>query len=178
MITTDRLLLRPYEIGDYETYVTLAGQEQRGSLLSVFSREDCWHRLLRFIGHWSAFGWGLFAVFDRDGSYLGETGLADFHRGLGEDFDTSPEGAWNFLPAAQGKGVAFEATRAAHDWFAREHGPRRTVCMIQPVNVASIRLAERLGYSAFRDADYKGMKLRLFERQPKHAGISTTGAIR
>jgi RimJ/RimL family protein N-acetyltransferase len=63
---------------------------------------------------------------------------------------------------AQGRGFASESLTAAHDWI----GARRTVCLIDPANGASIRLAERHGYQAFAEARYKGTPTRLFERKP------------
>ncbi len=129
------------------------------------SREDAWNRLLRYAGHWTLLGYGLFAVFDRaNGAFLGEVGLADFHRGLGPAFDGVPEAAWILTAAAQGRGLAREAVTAAHDWLDGARVPARTVCLINPENVRSVRLAERLGYSAFGTCTYKDSPCTMFER--------------
>jgi RimJ/RimL family protein N-acetyltransferase len=56
---------------------------------------------------------------------------------------------------------------AALDWFEREHGRRRIVCMIVPENAPSIALARRLGFTPMRDAVLPdGDTVRLFERVP------------
>src|SRR3546814_17524593 len=52
------------------------------------SPEEAWNRLLRYAGHWTLLGYGIFAVVEKaSGRFIGETGIADFHRGLGDDFD-------------------------------------------------------------------------------------------
>lgn len=49
------------------------------------SREEAWHRLMRYAGHWALLGYGNFAVIEKSsGQYVGETGLWDAHRGMGD----------------------------------------------------------------------------------------------
>jgi RimJ/RimL family protein N-acetyltransferase len=56
---------------------------------------------------------------------------------------------WVLDPRAFGKGFAGEATRAAQGWMDGAFRARRTVCMIDTENVASLRVAEKLGYREF-----------------------------
>ncbi|HBC7422113.1 GNAT family N-acetyltransferase [Serratia marcescens] len=96
-IETERLILRPHNLADFDAWYAMFTDKELFKFISApnLSPEDGWNRLLRYIGHWSVFGYGLFAIFRKvDGQFLGETGLADFHRGLGNDFDGSPEAAW------------------------------------------------------------------------------------
>ena len=169
MIETERLLLRVHRMDDFgglhamqvdpEVYRHIAG--------APASEEGSWHRLLRTIGHWTLFGYGLFAVTTRaTDSYIGIAGLAHFRRGLGAGFDDAPEAAWSLASAMHGKGYAREAVVAAHDWFAAAHGVKRTVCIISPENTASLRLAERVGYRAYDRASYKGESVTMLERTP------------
>jgi RimJ/RimL family protein N-acetyltransferase len=129
------------------------------------SREDAWNRLLRYAGHWSLLGFGLFAVFEKaSGQFIGEVGHADFHRGLGERFDGFPEAAWILVRSAHGQGFASEAVLAAHKWIDQRCAPSRTVCIINPDNLPSLRLAETLGYEVFDNSTYKGKVCVLLER--------------
>jgi RimJ/RimL family protein N-acetyltransferase len=128
------------------------------------SREDAWNKLLRNIGHWKSFGYGIFTVRDREGKFVGEVGLAHFSRGLGESFDPFPEAAWVLATSGHGKGYGTEAVMAAHDWMARSHRPARTVCIIHPDNAGSLRLAAKLGYVSFGEAQYRGASPVMFER--------------
>lgn len=125
-------------------------------------------RLLRNGGSWSLYGYGTFMVRRRGGGgeIIGNCGIFHSWRGLGEDFDDNPEGGWILGEDAMGHGIAREAMEAALAWFDRAHGLRRTVCMIDPNNAASIRLAEKLGYTAMRDVEFNAEPVRLFERVP------------
>ncbi len=158
-IETDRLLLRPHTIADFEAWYAMFTDKALFEFISAppLAPEDGWNRLLRYIGHWSAFGYGLFAIFRKsDGQFLGETGLADFHRGLGCDFDGVPEAAWIIARAAQGQGVAREAATAAHRWLDETLSPSRTVCLIDTKNQPSLRIAQGLGYGILGECEYRG----------------------
>src|SRR3546814_20735698 len=83
------------------------------------SPEDAWNRLLRYAGHWTLLGYGIFAVVEQaSGRFIGETGIADFHRGLGDDFDQAIEATSVFCADIHGSGSTFAAAHAAHDSFA------------------------------------------------------------
>lgn len=135
------------------------------------SPEDAWNRVMRYAGHWSLLDYGIFAVIEKEtGRYIGETGLADCHRGLGEDFDRSDEAAWVFSGDAQGRGYAIEAAKAAHGWYGTQRDRARTVCLIHPDNHLSLKLADKLGYRVFGEQSYKGYPTLMLERHhPKAA---------
>lgn len=176
MIETGRLILRPYVVDDYAPYLEMGSDPEVVRYLGgqTLSPEEAWHRLLRYVGHWTVFGYGLFAVIEKaSGDYIGETGLADFHRGLGGAFDGHPEAAWVFRRDVGGRGYAFEAGDALHDWFGTTFGARRTVCLIDPDNRPSLRLAAKLGYRQFGTADYRGSSLAMLERDAGRVGRST-----
>jgi RimJ/RimL family protein N-acetyltransferase len=167
MIDTPRLVLARPTLADLAESVAMSGDPAVATFLggTPASREEAWNKLLRNIGHWTAFGYGMFTVRERDGgAFVGEVGLAHFCRGFGEDFDPFPEAAWVLAPSAHGKGYATEAVTAAHDWLLREHAPRRTVCLIHPDNHASRRVAAKLGYIPFGDVDYRDARPTMFER--------------
>lgn len=169
MIDTDRLLLRPYTLEYYQPYLSLCADMDVVRYIGgkPLSAEDTWNRVLRYAGHWALLGFGIFAVIERStNQYIGETGLADFHRGIGPNFDHSYEAAWVFSPKAHGRGYAFEAAEAAHKWLAATKGPDRTVCLVHPKNTSSLRLASKLGYKAFGETDYKGSETIMLERFP------------
>jgi RimJ/RimL family protein N-acetyltransferase len=99
-----------------------------------------------YLGHWSAFGYGFFAVFDKStGEYLGETGLAQFRRGIGNAFDDLDEAGWVFSRRAHGRGIAYEAASAVHGWY-EQRWSKPTFCLIPSENHASFRIAGKLGY--------------------------------
>ncbi|APX65356.1 GNAT family N-acetyltransferase [Sphingomonas sp. gentR] len=162
MIQTERLTLRPYEVADYDDYAAMVADpvvvRHAGAPMTG---EEAWMRLLRFIGYWSVFGHGMFAVLDRTtGQYIGETGFMDFRREVAPRLDSMPEAAWVFTSAAHGKGYAYESAAAAHRWMDEHHAPPATQCMISPANQQSIRLAEKLGYVLHDRPHYRGEAMR------------------
>jgi len=124
-------------------------------------------RFCRNAGSWLLYGYGSFMVRWRGSAdVIGNCGIFHSWRGLGEDFDDSPEAGWILRHDVAGQGVAREAMEAALAWFAAEHGPQRIVCMIDPGNTPSLRLAERLGFTPFRDARLPdGEEVRLLARE-------------
>ena len=168
MIETERLILRPQMLADYEpayavysdpNVVRHIGDGKPGT------RQDVWFRLLRAVGHWQLLGYGLFAVIEKTtGRFVGEAGLADFKRGLGEEFDAYPEAAWIMAAEIHGKGYGTEAAQAAHDWMDQTHGRRKTVCIIDPPNRSSIRVAEKLGYRLIGERPFRDGSVLMFER--------------
>lgn len=169
MITTDRLVLRPHRTDDFDQLLTLYRDKALNEFIRGLpaSEEDSWNRLLRYIGHWSAMDYGLFAVIDRtEDRIIGEVGFADFRRGLGDAFDSCPEAAWMFRGAAHGQGYALEAMTAATTWFESTFKPARTVCIIDPANRGSIRLADKLGFETFGASVYRGATVTMLAKTP------------
>ena len=168
MIETNRLLLRPLDVNDFSGYVQLWTQAPKpddAPNAQPLGEEGSWARLLRMIGHWTALGYGPFLVTDRaSGAVVGEVGFAQHMRGNGPAFDGVPEGMWRIDHRRQGSGIATEAMQAAAAWFDATQVSARTVCMIDLTNMASRRLAERLGFREFASATYCGNPVLLFER--------------
>jgi RimJ/RimL family protein N-acetyltransferase len=120
------------------------------------TREEAWMRL------WALVGYGFWTVREREtGRFIGEVGLADFHRDI--DWGTDPECGWVLSPSVHGRGYATEAVTATLAWRDRHVPGSRTVCMIGPDNAASLRVADKCGFGFVGDADYHG-PVKLFER--------------
>ncbi|MGO4571509.1 GNAT family N-acetyltransferase [Microvirga sp. 2TAF3] len=130
-----------------------------------FTQEEVWSRLLRYVGHWSLLGYGFWAVEEKaTGAFLGEIGFADFKRTIEPSLEGMPEIGWVLIPKAHGKGYATEAVRAATAWGDTHFGEARTVCIISPENLPSIRVAEKCGYREFLRTNYKDKPAILFRR--------------
>ena len=98
------------------------------------------------------------------GTAVGGCGLFRSLRELGPDFDPFPEAAWVVAEPFWGRGYATEAMRAILAWFDAEHKGGRTVAMISIGNLASERIAAKLGYVATGPAEYKGDAVMLYAR--------------
>jgi len=164
VLRTDRLVLSPHVPDDLDDCAALlADPEVTAMIGGPMSREHVWHRLLRYVGQWQLFGYGHWVVRDRDGRHLGDVGLMDSRRDTDPSFEGVVEAGWVFARAAQGRGYAREAVRAMLDW-ADGRGIARTVCIIDPGNTASIRVAEAVGYRPAGNVRYRDASILLFER--------------
>ena len=141
-LSTDRLILTPSEPTDLDDFTALnADPAVVGPIGTVVqTREQSWHRLLRYVGHWHALGYGNWTVRDRAGAFLGSVGLMDSRRDSVPSFEGAVEAGWAFMPAAHGRGYAREACAAMLAW-ADARGIARTVCIIAPDNASSLRLS-------------------------------------
>lgn len=166
-LTTDRLTLAPVRIEDFDEIAALWADERftrpiagRGPL----NREEVWFRLLRDIGHWRALEQGNWSIRTRDtGAYVGSVGVLDYRRACTPPLD-APELGWGVGVAFQGQGLAREALDAALDWCDTGLGAPRTVCMIDPPNAPSLRLAERTGFRPYAQGRYQDKPVILLER--------------
>ena len=135
------------------------------------SLKETWLRMLRYPGLWALLGYGYWAAEERDtGEFIGELGFADFKRDLVPTIEGIPELGWAFAPHAHGRGFATEATLAALHWADEHIACDRTVCIIAPENVASIRVAEKCGYREVQRTEYLNDPVILYSRDAKRNG--------
>jgi RimJ/RimL family protein N-acetyltransferase len=86
-------------------------------------------------------GFGLNRVeLKESGEAIGMCGL--IHRDAFDDVDVG----YALLPAFCGQGYALEATRAVLDSAVRHHGLQRVIAVVNPDNVDSSRMLEKLGF--------------------------------
>ena len=129
------------------------------------TEQQVWSRMLSYAGHWALLGFGYWAVEEAaSGAFIGELGFANFKRDIESDMRDAPEIGWAFAVRAHGKGFASEAVRAAVAWGDERLGATRTVCLMNPENRASIRVAEKCGYREFKSSRFNGKPVLFFER--------------
>jgi len=166
-IDTERLTMRGYTPDDFDEYRAMWGDPTVTHLVGgkPFSREECWTRFLRQVGHWHLAGFGYWATREKaSGRFVGEVGFADLRRDIQPPVEGTPEIGWVLAPWSYGRGFATEAARAALAWIESHLAPARTVCLIDPGNAPSLRVAEKCGYQEFESTTYKGQPIILFER--------------
>ena len=143
-LKTPRLTLRGWRPEDFEPYAAMLAEPETARFITrkgePSSKREVWSEMAFLIGHWQMLGYGMFVVEERaTGAFLGRIG------------PLAPEGwpgfeiAWGLNAAARGKGFAQEAARAATDWSFESFAPDRVISIIHPLNVASQRVAERVG---------------------------------
>ena len=140
---------------DPGVYAMIGGQPR--------SREEVWIRLLRSAGQWTLFGYGAWVVrTTATGAFVGDIGLIEARRAIDPAID-APEMGWALATRAQGCGYAKEALDAVLAW-TDARGMARTMCIIDPANGPSIRLAGKIGYRVLARGIYHDRPIDLYER--------------
>jgi RimJ/RimL family protein N-acetyltransferase len=145
-IETDRLVLRPPRIEDFDGFAELQADADATRFIGGHvTRAEAWRRFLWQPGAWLVQGFGMFGVVEKaSGQWLGQIG------------PWKPEGwpgneiGYSFHPRAWGKGYATEAGIAAIDWAFDNLGWDDFIHCIDPGNGPSQRVAQRLGSSKLR----------------------------
>lgn len=167
VVETERLRLRGHRLDDLDDCVSMWGDPivTRHIGGKPFSPENVWSKILRYTGHWAHLGFGYWLVEERaTGRFVGEVGFADFKRAIDPPFAGAPEIGWALATRAHGVGYATEAVGGAIAWAERVWPGKRTVCMIDPDNVASLRVASKCGYREYARTRYAGTPTILLER--------------
>lgn len=142
-LVTERLLLRQFRDDDLEAYAAIQADPVVARHVgdgAPADREASWRLMALFLGHWTLRGHGQYAVEERaGGSFVGRV-LAMAARGMARARDRVAHRARPVGPRVRDGGGADRGTAA----FA-ELGVDRLISVIRPDNVASIRVARKLG---------------------------------
>lgn len=166
-IETDRTILRPPVLDDFDSYATLWADPAVMRFIGgkARTREESWIRFLVIIGMWQALGYGLWTVLDRtSGKFIGVAGFHEMKRDMAPSFEGTPEAGWIFAPATQGRGFATEVVTAMLAWAQSRPGFEKTVCIIDPENGASLAVARKCGYREKAKTTYHGAPTILLKR--------------
>jgi RimJ/RimL family protein N-acetyltransferase len=147
-LETGRLRLRNWREEDTDPYhAFFCDPVTRQVYGTDFTRSEIWRRIAAFIGHWQLRGFGHWALEDKaTHRFAGYAGLW-FPPEFGDI-----EVGYGIMPEFRGRGYAPEAAGAARDFGYSQRAIPRLVSYINPVNHASIRVAEKLG--AIPDGEY------------------------
>ncbi|MBI2254911.1 MAG: GNAT family N-acetyltransferase [Proteobacteria bacterium] len=171
VLETARLKLRGHCLADFNAAAEIWSDEVVTRFLGrPFTPEESWSRLLRYVGHWDLLGYGFWAITEKaSGRFIGEGGICDFRRditwpGCVSADEATREIGWALGADYHGQGLATEAVQAVTTWADRHFRGRRTICIINPSNQPSIRVAEKCGYGEIGTARYKDNDLTVFAR--------------
>ena len=166
-IVTDRLVLRAHRLDDFDASFAMWSDPVVTRFIGgkPSTEQQAWSRLLVYAGHWALMRFGYWAVEEKAScEFIGEVGFADFKRDIEPRMRDVPEIGWAFAPRAHGHGYAAEAVAAVVAWGDAQLESARTVCLIDPANLASIRLALKNGYREYARTLFNDRPTIFFER--------------
>lgn len=148
VLETERLVLRLPEERDFDDWAAfMADPDAARYVGGVMSRATAWRGMASIVGCWVLRGHGFFSVVDKaTGRWAGRVGPWQPESWPGTEI------AWSIAPAFQRRGYAREAAVASIDFAFDQLGWTDVIHCIDPENVPSIRLAERLGSRRLRGA--------------------------
>ena len=167
VLETPRLTIRGHTPADFPAFAAMWADPVVTRFIggAPLGEEDAFAKFLRVNGHWTVLGFGFWSVVEKaTGKRVGEVGFLDVKRAIDPPFHGTPEVGWAFIPSAHGKGYATEAVQAALAWGEKHFGRVKMVCIIDPDNIASMRVAERCGFREKVRTTYKGEPTVVFER--------------
>jgi RimJ/RimL family protein N-acetyltransferase len=162
-LETERLILRKPEPGDRDAYAEIWGDPEVVRFLGgrTQTSEESARGIERMLKHWDRHGVGLFSVMRKDDQRLigrigyllwdPESWANAMHEELEEPLDF--EIGWVVGSAYWNRGYATEAAIACRDHAFGPLGRDRVISLIAAENVASIRVAEKIGERYERDVE-------------------------
>ncbi len=161
---TDRLILRAFRADDWDALADLnADAVFRRYLGGPWTRDRTYAEMESALGQWAMRGYGLFAV-EQNGVLIGRVGI------LHPVDWPGPELAWGIAPAGWGQGLAVEAARAVLDWACATRRIDQLISLINPANVQSVRVAEKLGASRGESVTVRDFVADIWVHAPPNAG--------
>jgi ribosomal-protein-alanine N-acetyltransferase len=153
-----RVLIRQPEPGDLPGYEALFMDPDISAWLrpepeQPFSAADLAEMVADDLRHWRDAGFGPWVLVEAEGEEL--VGRVGLHRtSVGGELVT--ELAWTVKPAWQGQGLATAAAAAGVE-LGRSVGLEELVALVLPANVASRRVAEKVGMRSTGEVTHAGL---------------------
>ena len=171
-LETERLVLRLPEESDVDAWTDMYAQPEVERFLKPRSRDDIVEYISTIRERHEADGFGILAAERKDdGRVIGRAGMLVWDdrtwtpttlRDAGDHGEV--EIGWTLHPDAWGRAYATEAAAACRDYVLERIRPR-VVALIDPENVRSIAVAERVGLAHERDVLRSGaVPTRLYVR--------------
>lgn len=141
VLETERLILRPTGLEDFEGWASLMADEEAARYIGgVQAPSAAWRGLMGMAGAWALTGVAMFSVIEKASDrWIGRLGPwrpADW---------PGPEVGWGLVREAWGKGYATEGATAAIDFAFDQLGWDEVIHCIDPANTPSQKVAQRLG---------------------------------
>lgn len=161
IIETPRLRLREWTVDDCDDFMRLATDPEVVRFISEgrpYGRDEVEQFIARQLDTQQRLGWSRWALELRHPGERDPHGAIGFC-GPGCTFAPDVEIGWWMHFDLWGRGLATEAGRAAVDYCFGTIGFDRLICMIHEDNLASRRVAEKVGFLSVETLEWKGLPL-------------------
>jgi ribosomal-protein-alanine N-acetyltransferase len=186
VLQTERLVLRNLTMDDLDELAAIYGDPDVRHYFpeGTLNREETKEELEWFIDvYYARYGYGLWATVDKGtGEFIGRCGLipwtillsptGELALGGTGDHPVGPEGsevevAYMLAKRSWGRGLATEAATAIVAYGFEQLDLERLICLIDPENVASMRVAEKIGMTLDGNVELDGERFPLYSvRRP------------
>jgi [ribosomal protein S5]-alanine N-acetyltransferase len=172
MLETERLLLREFDEGDAEPFYVLGTDPAVTRYTGDGGLTSVEHALEILRGHpladYRKHGFGRWACVCKDnGQVIGFAGLKRL-----EDLGGEVDLGYRFLPAYWGSGLATEAGRAVLNFGFERLRLEQIIGLVDPANVASVRILEKLGMTYTGTVLYLGQQIPRYVTHARQTGKS------
>lgn len=161
ILETPRLSFRQLTWADLDALATLYTDPVVMTFLGgTRSLEVTRQQLERLLGHYEQYGFGLWATIHKaDNRWIGRCGLLPH-----PDIDGQPEVEIGYTLAKDywGQGLATEAAAAIRDYGFNQLGRDRLISLISPANLASQKVATKIGLTHEKDVLLQNQTVRVY----------------
>jgi RimJ/RimL family protein N-acetyltransferase len=167
LLETERLILRDQKLEDFPAHVAMWTDARTLQHIhsTARSEEELWTRFLRNVGQWHLTGSGMWALEDKtSGAYAGTVGFIYAKRTMDFAYREAPEMGWVIAPDFHGKGFAREAVARILSWGDAHLEAVLSWCMINPLNLASRKVAAHAGFREAGRSTYQDVEMLTFVR--------------
>jgi ribosomal-protein-alanine N-acetyltransferase len=160
---TDRLLIRSLAADDAPELVRALGDPEvmRFSLGGVCTLDDTCRHIERSMSSYEENGFGAWAVVEKTTSGL--IGFCGFALQTVEDIQETEIG-YRLARQSWGQGFASEAASAVLAYGFGQLKLESVIAIVQPANLASIRVAEKIGFAYFKESRYHDRDVRIYRK--------------
>lgn len=169
-LETERLVLRPLALDDLEDMTSLLGDAEALALWGEpLDRDGARAWIQRNLDRYKADGFGRYAVLMRaTGALIGDCGLIRTAVEGTEEIELG----WIVRRSHWGNGIATEAGAAWRDYAFDVLDLERIVSMISEQNIASRRVAEKLGMRLEREAMWGGVAHLMYSKSARRWSLN------
>jgi ribosomal-protein-alanine N-acetyltransferase len=160
-VQTERLILRELTPDDTQALARILGDAEvmRHSVRGVLSEQATGEFIDWCRYSYCQHGFGPWAVVDKSSSTL--AGFCGLNAERVDDADEIEIG-YRLAPGFWGKGLGTEAARGALAHGFGKLGIDSLIAIVQPANVASVKVIQKLGFSGFIHSQYHRQGVRIY----------------